>query len=874
MPPSPFEQKTNVSGYSFGNWVKRRRKALDLTQQELAQRVGCSLATIVKIESEERRPSRQISQLLAEHLEIPLDQRALFMKIARQEKAVNYLAEIPVSFNTPLSTLPPVPTSHSLPSRLPQPATSFIGREHELHAILQQLQNPACRLLTLTGLGGVGKTRLALEVAVKLQNVYEDGVFFVPLTGTNDPEFIVPAVAGVLDFTFSGATELKTQLFNYLKDKRLLLVLDNLEHLLNGIELLAELLQFAPQLKLLATSRELLDLRSEWAFEVQGLPVPMDLGSKDLESNSAAVLFIRRAKQTQIDFTPSDEDVQAIVRICRLVDGLPLGLELAATWVRILSLNEIAREIEHNIDFLTTSARDIPPRHRSIRAVFDYSWEMLTAEEQRILRQLAVFSGGFTRNAAEQVARAQLPQLSALVDKSLLRHTDQRAGWYDFHELIRQYVEQKARENAEEHMQLHERHAGYYAAWLEKQEDRLQGPRQQEALNEIYREMDNVRSAWNWMVLHQKVSQLQTSLMALFVWHDIRNWLSQGLSLLEAAVTALQSNKTNEELEANRIVLGELMVCQAHFCWHRGQTQKSRQLLQKSIELLGTHRNRPMLAEAFLYLSLLERSQGNYPLARKFAEECVSLNRELGRGFGIGYALGNLGMVDLTEGRYENAYTALQESVAVMRSIDHPRGAAVNLTRLGLAALRLGRLDEAQGFLDSGIETTRRFHDRWGTGNALNYLGWLAREKGDLEGAESAMRESVRLFQEDEDKLLLVWSLADLGLILSEKNHQPEAVSLFLQAFQVAYQSQHIPAALYSLMGIGIVDAKTGATARALQLAVYAGAHPASNYRTKSRAEKLRAELEMQLTAEQIEAAYSSVPSMTLDFWARELLSS
>jgi predicted ATPase/transcriptional regulator with XRE-family HTH domain len=859
---------------SFGNWVKRRRKALDLTQQELAQRVGCSLATIVKIESEERRPSHQISQLLAEHLEIPLDQRALFIKIARQEKAVNHLAEIPDSFKTPLSILPPVPTSHSLPSRLPHPVTSFIGREHELQAILQQLQNPACRLLTLTGPGGVGKTRLALEVAFKLQDTYEDGVFFVPLSGTNDPEFIVPAVAGVLDFTFSGTTELKTQFFHYLKDRRLLLVLDNLEHLLHGIELLAELLQFAPQIKLLATSREVLDLRSEWAFEVQGLPVPTDLASKDLESNSAAALFIRRAKQTRIDFTPSDQDVKAIVRICRLVDGLPLGLELAATWVRILSVDEIAREIERNIDFLTTSARDIPPRHRSIRAVFDYSWEMLTAEEQRILRQLAVFSGGFARDAAEQVAGARLSQLSALVDKSLLRHTDLRAGWYDFHELIRQYVEQKARENADEHTQLHERHAGYYAAWLQKQEDQLQGPQQQDALNEISREMDNVRSAWNWMVVHQKVSHLQTSLMALFVWHDIRNWLSQGLSLLEAAVTALQSNSTNEEPQANRIVLGELMVCQAHFCWHRGQTQKSRQLLQKSIELLGAHRNRPMLAEAFLYLSLLEHSQGNYPLARKYAEECVSLNRELVRDFGIGYALGNLGMVDLTEGRYENAYTALQESVAVMRSIDHPRGAAVNLTRLGLAALRLGRLEEAQGFLDSGIETTRRFHDRWGTGNALNYLGWLAREKGDLEGAESVMRESVRLFQEDDDKLLLVWSLADLGSILSEKNHHPEAVSLFLQAFQVAYQSQHIPAALYSLMGIGVVDAKTGAAARALQLAAYTGGHAASNYRTKRRAETLRAEMETQLTAEQIEAAYSSVPSMTLDFWAQELLSS
>jgi len=356
-----------TSEYSFGNWVRRQRKALDLTQPELAARVGCSVSAIFKIESDERRPSRQIAELLAKHLEMPVEQLDLFIKVARQEKTVDHLP--------PLSTPQPVPGSNPVKANLPIPLTSLIGREHEVRMVIQQIQDPSCRLLTLTGPGGVGKTRLALEVAHRLHD---------------------------------------------------------------GLELLDELLEHAPQVKLLTTSREQLNLRAEWAFEVQGLPVPSHIEMENLESNSAAALFVQRAKQTKMDFIPTRDDYSSIKRICQLVEGLPLALELAATWVRMLSAKEIAHEIERNIDFLTTIGRDVPQRHRSIRAVFEYSWNLLTEEERRILRQLAVFRGGFTREAAEGVASAVLSQLSALVDKSLLRHTNAPTGRYDFHELIRQ----------------------------------------------------------------------------------------------------------------------------------------------------------------------------------------------------------------------------------------------------------------------------------------------------------------------------------------------------------------------------------------------------------------------------------------------------
>ena len=853
---------------SFGNWIKRRRKALDLTQQDLASRIGCSISLIFKIESDERRPSRQITQLLAEHLDIPLDQRALFMKVARREKAVDTLEGLLSPY-----TFQPVTGSQRSQYPLPQPLTSLIGRENEARAVIQQLADPTCRLLTLVGPGGIGKTRLALEVAHRIQDTFEHGVFFVSLAGTDAAEFIIPVIAESLGFGFSGTNELKAQLFNHLRDKQILLVLDNLEHLLNGIELLGELLTSAPWVKLLITSREPLHLRAEWVFEVQGLPVPASMELKDLEANSAAALFIRRARQVKPNFTLTWEDAQAIAHICRVVEGSPLGLELAAPWARIMSTREIAQEIERNVDFLTTTARDVPPRHRSMRAVFDYSWNLLSEEEQRILRQLAVFSGGFTRQAAEQVAGADLSQLSALADKSLLRHTAGHSGRYDFHELIRQYVELKARQNADEHTRLHERHANYYAAWLQSLQSQLEGPQQQETLRRISLDIDNVRSAWNRMIRDQQTSNLQQSLTSVFILHDIRNWLHQGAALFEQAVTAwLPFEEIDDEVDENKILLGELMVCQGHMIWHLGQAPQARELLQRSLDLLAPHRNRPMLAEAFLYLSLLEHSQGNYSAARSFAEECVSLNQELARDSGIGYALSNLGMVCLSEGRYESAYTCLKESVAVMRSLAHPRGIATNLARLGLAAVRLDRLNEAQEYLAEALETTRVLDDRWGTGNALNFLGWLALKKGDLEAAESLMRESTKLFEDDGEQLLLAQALSDLGFILYEKNPASEARGLFLHALQIALHSQHTPAALYALAGIATIDAEMGAAERAVQLATYSRGHPASNFETKSRAENLCIELETRLTPQQLDSARARAESTTMNSVALELL--
>jgi predicted ATPase/transcriptional regulator with XRE-family HTH domain len=853
--------------YSFGNWIKRRRKALDLTQQQLAQRVGCSTSLILKIESDDRRPSRQIAELLAQHLEILPDQRDLFLKVARSEKTTEGLESL-----TPLSPPEPPFVPQLIQHKLPFPLTPLIGREHELRAIVKQIQNPGCRLLTLTGPGGIGKTRLALEAAHRLQDTFEHGAYFVSLAGTSSSEFIIPAVADALGYSFSGTVELQAQLFNFLKEKHILLVLDNLEHLLTGIELLDELLAHAYNVKLVTTSREQLNLHAEWAFELQGLPIPSNVEMINLESNSAVALFIQRAKQMKQNFAPSNDELDSIKRICQLVEGSPLGLELAAAWVRMMSVKEIASEIEHSVDFLTTNARDMPQRHRSIRAVFDHSWNLLSEEERRAMMQLSVFRGGFTREAAEQVAGVTLLGLSALVHKSLLRRAEASPGRYDFHELIRQYAVAKLQENSEENVQTHDRHANYFASWLDQHEWQLESSQLHEFLIHMSLEIDNLRLAWDWMVVHRQTSNLQQSLASLFVLHDIRNWIRQGAALFEQAVMALQSQeKVGGQDHEYTIVLGELMVCQGHMCWHLGELQKARDLLQQGLQLLGGHRERTMLAELLLYLSVLELSQGDYETARRLAEECVSLNREQGRVAGTGYALSHLGMVCVAQGEYETAYAGLNEGVLMMRSIKHSRGTAVTLTRLGAAALRLGRLAEAQQFLEESLEITRRFNDRWGHGIALNYLGLWAFARENLERAESLIRESVTLFAEDGDQILHASTLSDLGYILNERNAESDSWDAFRQALQIAMRIGATPVALQALVGIATLYAKEGSTQQALELATYAWQHPSSDHQTKDRAERLHAELESDLMTEQIEAARSRAQSIKLDSIAEKL---
>ena len=399
----------------------------------------------------------------------------------------------------------PASRLHNLPIEL----TPFIGREGELQTILRHLEDPDCRLLTLVGPGGIGKTRLAVQAARERVALFPDGIYFVPLVAVPTADLLLNAIANTLGMTVHGLETAVSPLLTHLKNKHILIILDNFEHLMDGVELVVALLQHTQHTQLLLTSSERLNLQGEWAFPLRGLPYPAE-GLDDINTFSAVQLFIRSARRTRPDFELQPEDVPYIIQICQLVEGIPLGIELAASWVRLLSCQVIAAEITQSYAFLATPWRDVPERHRSLQAVFDYSWQLLPQLEQELLRKLAVFVGSFSREAAVSVADASLWTLSSLVDKSFLQHIP-HSDRYELHDLLRQYALEKLNANATEevggtavstdYLAVHDRHAAYYAAKIEQ----LTSPTVGELL-------DNVRAAWQW-ALHRDTLKTAVALL-------------------------------------------------------------------------------------------------------------------------------------------------------------------------------------------------------------------------------------------------------------------------------------------------------------------------------------------------------------------------
>lgn len=866
MPSVLTDQKTKIAvDYSFGNWIKRRRKALDMTQQELAQKVRCSVSLIFKMESDERRPSRQIAELLAEHLEIPSDQRAVFLKVARQEKSTDRLQSISP---LPETRLDPAPTQ--LKPSPPVPLTSIIGREHELRAIVQQLQNPLCRLLTLTGPGGVGKTRLALEVAHQPNETFKNGVCFVSLVGTSAPEFIVPAIADALGFVFSGATELNTQLFNYLKEHQILLILDNLEHLLDGIELLDELLEYAPGIKLLTTSREPLNLRAEWKFEVQGLPVPAHIELNNLESNSAAALFVQRAKQANTNFAFSSESLPAITRICQLVDGLPLGLELAATWVRAMSLKEIAREIESSIDFLATTARDAPQRHRSIRAVFDYSWNLLSTEERRAIGRLSVFRSGFTREAAEKVARATVPLLSTLVDKSLVRHSE--TGRYDLHELLRQYVNTQLRAEAQEEQEVRRLHAEYYLLLLETHKSKLQSHQQRDALAMLIPETDNIRAAWGEALSNRRLDLIRHAAWTLWYMYELRTYFREGEALIKRGVDTtrkslaqLGSKTSGPERTALLSALGTLLAHQAFFCFRLGRNLEAQELYQESIAVLRTLDEASTLAFALGQYGILRSLQGAYEDAVIKVREAIELSRAVEDRWQLALYTTFLGMTIDDQGDYPEAYRLFTESLQICRSLGDPRLISLAAGYLAQTAYTLGRLTELPDLLREELQAAAETNDRFGIALAGVRMALAAQSRGNAADAHRMLIESINHFREAGDAWFLSHSLNFEGQLALAAGNRVEAQESFTEAGRVAFATQAFPVLLDALLGLAILDAENDHVERALESVLHVLANPSSNQGTKKRAKRLQLELEAQLTLQQIQSVKLRAQSKTLD---------
>ena len=425
---------------------------------------------------------------------------------------------------------------------LPEILTPFIGRESELVQLAERMAAPtgvpAYRLITLAGPGGIGKTRLALEAARANLHRFADGAFFVPLGGVAQASEIPAAIAAALNFTFSSDAAPATELLHILQEKHLLLVVDNLEHIIEeGAALLLQIVQTAPQVVLLITSRERLNVQAEDLFRLRGLPYPKDANA-EIGQYAAVRLFADRAHRLQKSFRLSDETLPHVAHICRLVEGLPLGLELTATWVRDYFVQQIAAALEENLDLLATDLRDISPRHRSLAAVFEYSWQLLTADEQAALSQLAVFRGSFTPAAASQVAQTSPLTLTRLRYKSLLRSLGN--GRYSLHQLTQQFAAEKLAQMGE--TAVYQQHAAHFLNLVTAQSEALAGAQPQQAIGMVQQDLDNIRQAWHWGTTAGYWKALHRSVAGLSRFYRATGLNGEGAQMMGQALDALPAD--------------------------------------------------------------------------------------------------------------------------------------------------------------------------------------------------------------------------------------------------------------------------------------------------------------------------------------------
>jgi predicted ATPase/DNA-binding XRE family transcriptional regulator len=843
--------------YSFGTWIKRRRKALDLTQQGLAQRVGCSLATIVKIEADERRPSRQIAELLVQHLEIPADQRDQFLKVARQDKLPEALGEIEFSSAPPLS-------GRRVP--IPRAPEALIGREVELAQIARLVQDPKCRLLNLTGPGGIGKTRLALETASQMQDAFEFGAVFINLAPLGGRDQIVTAIADALGIVLYSASDRSVQLINRLNDKEVFIVLDNFEQLLNQPDCVAfprDLLVGAPLVKLLVTSREPLQLQSEWVFEVRGLPVPEGNETDALEFSSAVKLFVQRAQQTRSGFELRPEDRSAVREICQLVDGMPLAIVLAAAWTRTLTCAEIVREIRSNINFLTTSSRDITERHRSIRATFEHSWKLLALEEQSVLQRLSIFKGGFTREAAEFVAGANLSLLSALVSKSLLHRTEQ--GHYDLHELVRQYSLEYLKKDELAYIETQDRHSEYYSALLNERGDGFKSADQPTVARELAGEIANLRQAWRWAGSRGQALQVGQAADTLFWLYELRCDCREGVPLFGYVAKSLGEEKesageTASSSDETRVITwARVMAYQGFFCLRQGLHPQSKDLLERSLAILrpmaerGSPAAREALSNTLAFLGMLTVSLGDYTKGNRFLNEGLEIKRATKDGWGIAFCLRQLGVLGFYQGAYDEADRLLSEGLEVSRALGNSWAIAYSLDFLGTAAYTQGEYAEAENLLREGLALSQQVEDRFTTAYALNGLGLVKQKLGEHAEARRLFEDSISIWREIGDLASMAQSINNLGDVYLETNENLAAQKCFLEALSVAKNAGLVPVMLDALLGIAILRAGEGFHESAIKTLAHVKDHPASTQATKSRAEKLYTELKSEIPLNETE---------------------
>jgi predicted ATPase/class 3 adenylate cyclase/Tfp pilus assembly protein PilF len=682
------------------------------------------------------------------------------------------------------SEFPPLKTLDIRRNNLPAQPTPLVGRERELEEVLTLLRSSHVRLLTLTGPGGAGKTRLGLQAAAELTDEFEDGVFFVALAAVVDPTLVAPAIARTLGLTESGNQPAEELLEGYLRDRQVLLVMDNFEQVLESASLLDALLSAAPGLKVLATSRTPLGLYGEHEYPVGPLSLP-GTGSlppaEHLTRYEAVRLFVERARAIRPDFSLTEENAPAVIEICYRLDGLPLAIELAAARIKLLSPQAMLSRLGNRLKLLTGGARNLPERQRTLRNAIAWSYEMLDEGEKTLFARLAAFSGGSTLEAIEAVCdpRGDLPEdaldgVSSLLDKSLLRQEEGLGAEPRLMmlETIREFALEKFEESSDAEA-IRRAHAEYFLTLAEEAEPELWGPEDAAWLNRLEREHDNIRAALSWSIEHEE-GKLALRLGAALRWFwYMKGYNREGRGWLEAALGKKGGAPAHARAEALEgvgwLASGQGDLDRAHAAAKEGLKLSTEAGLGDVV--VADFQN--VLGEAVV------RQRGDYEWAEDLLEESLELHRKAGNVRGVAWSLGNLANVLSDRGDYEQAKELYEEGLSLSRELGGAELLGAYLISLGYEFLLEGNPEKASALNEEAVELYRKRGHGGRLQIALDNLGWAALVRGDLGRAKALHEESLVMCRERGDKLIGSESIEGLACAAEARGDADRATTLF-----------------------------------------------------------------------------------------------
>ena len=751
-------------------------------------------------------------------------------------------------------------------TKLPMPDTPFVGREEELEQLERLLAGPDCRLLSLVGPGGIGKTRLAIQVARAQTGAYPDGVYFVALASIDTEAQMISAVASALGFYFHSPRDHRAQLLAYLREKQLLLVLDNVEHLQESAGLLAELLVSARSIRMLVTSRDRIHLKEAWTYVVPGLHVPANI--EDLPTSSSAQLFsaVARRVAPQLELEHARD---AVISICQLVEGMPLALELAAAWLWALSPQEVLQGLSESFEFPVASVQDVPERHRSLYATFEYSWGLLPESERAAMRSLSVCRGGFALDAARDVADAPLSVLLALVSRSLLSRTLE--GRFEMHELLRQFAHGKLEADRAAALRASDRHAEHFAAVLGDAGVWLKGGTQQlAAIQAIESDIPNVRAGWRWACSRGHAATIEMALEGLWFF-EIRCQYEEGMELVSDATKCVSPES---------IARGKLLALQgvfahrlADFALCERVSRASLQTLQRLEAALDTR--------IYVNLGIVHMVRGDMTTAR-ITFEAGRLDAEArGDHWGLMMAFGSLGILSMVEGDHAAAVTHLEESYRRACEIEDRWGKAICGGNLGNLLARLDRLDEAATLLHETLDDARVIGLVGVVAENSKLLGDVYSKRKHYDEAERMYLESLRCWRmmseaaqvgaEASSMSHAALALHGLGTIEVERGEPQKALAHFIDAWEHAVRIEAHRSALRSLICIAELLARSRVPEPALELAAFVLEHDMVDEATHSQAQGLIDSVESQLEPFSVAAKMKQSRTLSVDAVAQRL---